>query len=184
MPTKKERPFDVQAFLESVGIGKRITSYSRMGVIFSQGDPCDSVMYLRSGGVRVSVLSHVGKEAIVATLGPGDFLGEGAIAGHPVRLETARATMASTVLVIPKRQMLRLLQTEHTFSDRFIIHMLVRNARLEADLVDQLFNPSEKRLARTLLLLARYGKANTSQRVLPTVSQETLTEMIERPGPA
>jgi CRP/FNR family cyclic AMP-dependent transcriptional regulator len=178
MPTKKERPFDVQAFLESVGIGKRITSYPRMAVIFSQGDPCDSVMYVRSGGIRVSVLSHAGKEAIVATLGPGDFLGEGAIAGHPVRLETARATMASTVLVIPKRQMARLLQTEHTFSDRFITHMLVRNARLEADLVDQLFNSSEKRLARTLLLLARYGKENTSQRVLPTVSQEALAEMI------
>jgi CRP/FNR family transcriptional regulator, cyclic AMP receptor protein len=178
MPTKKERLFDVKAFLESMGVGKRINTYPRMGVIFSQGDPCDSVMYLRSGGIRVSVLSHAGKEAIVATLGPGDFLGEGAVAGHPVRLETARATVASTVLVIPKRQMLRLLQTEHTFSDRFITHMLVRNARLEADLVDQLFNSSEKRLARTLLLLARYGKANTSQRVLPTVSQEALAEMI------
>ncbi len=134
-------------------------------------------MYLRSGGIRLSVLSHGGKEAIVATLGPGDFLGEGAIAGQPVRLVTARATMVSTVLVIPKRQMLRLLKTQHAFSDRFITHMLGRNARLEADLVDQLFNSSE-RLARTLLLLARYGHQNTPHRVLPTVSQEALAEMV------
>ena len=178
MPPKKKRPFDAQAFLESAGLGKRIVTYARTNVIFSQGDPCDSVLYLRSGGIQLSVLSHAGKEAIVATLGPGDFLGEGALAGHPVRLETARATMASTVLVVPKRQMIRLLHSQHAFSDRFIAHMLVRNARLEADLVDQLFNPSEKRLARTLLLLARYGKGNKPQRVLPTVSQKTLAEMI------
>jgi CRP/FNR family transcriptional regulator, cyclic AMP receptor protein len=152
MPTKKERPFDVQAFLESAGLGKRNTSYPRMGVIFSQGDPCDSVMYLRSGGIRVSVLSHAGKEAIVATLGPGDFLGEGAIAGHPVRLETARATMASTVLVIPKRQMLRLLKTEHTFSDRFLTHMLVRNARLEADLWAVMFSIEHRAYERCLMI--------------------------------
>jgi CRP-like cAMP-binding protein len=135
-------------------------------------------MYLQSGGIRLSVLSHAGKEAIVATLGPGDFLGEGALAGHPVRLETASATMATSVLVVPKRQMIRLLHSHHALSDRFITHMLVRNARLEADLVDQLFNSSEKRLARTLLLLARYGKGEKAQRVLPSVSQETLAEMI------
>jgi CRP/FNR family transcriptional regulator, cyclic AMP receptor protein len=124
------------------------------------------------------VLSHAGKEAVVATLGPGDFLGEGALAGHPVRLETARATMATTVLVIPQREMVDLLHSEHAFSDRFIKHMLARNARLEADLVDQLFNSSEKRLARTLLLLARYGKGSKPERVLPTVSQETIAEMV------
>ena len=178
MAPRKKHPFDAQAFLESAGLGKRVVSYSRSDVIFSQGDPCDSVMYLRSGGIRLSVLSHAGKEAIVATLGPGDFLGEGALAGHPIRLETASATTATTVLVVPKRQMIRLLHSHHALSDRFIAHMLVRNARLEADLVDQLFNSSEKRLARTLLLLARYGKHDKAQRKLPLVSQETLAEMI------
>jgi CRP-like cAMP-binding protein len=153
-------------------------SYAHAAVLFSQGDPCDSVMYVRSGTIQLSVLSHAGKAAIVATLGPGEFLGEGALAGHPVRLETATATMPSTVLVVPKRQMIRLLHSHHALSDRFIAHMLLRNARLEADLVDQLFNSSEKRLARTLLLLARYGKGEQPQRVLPTVSQETLAEMI------
>jgi CRP-like cAMP-binding protein len=152
--------------------------YARKDVIFSQGDPSDSVMYLRTGRVQLSVLSHGGKEAIIATLGPGEFLGEGALAGHPVRLETARATVQTTVLVVPKRQMLDLLHTEHAFSDRFIAHMLLRNARLEADLVDQLFNSSEKRLARALLLLARYGKNNKPQRMLPVMSQGALAEMV------
>ena len=178
MPRKPEPPFDTHAFLESAGLGKRITTYARRDVIFSQGDPCDTVMYIQAGAVRLSVLSHSGKEAIVATLGPGDFLGEGAIAGHPVRLETARATMPTSVLVIPQRQMKQLLHSENTFSDRFIKHMLSRNARLEADLVDQLFNSSEKRLARSLLLLARYGKGSKPERVLPNVSQETLAEMV------
>ena len=178
MPRKPEPPFDAHAFLESAGLGKRITTYAKRDVIFSQGDPCDTVMYVQSGAVRLSVLSHAGKEAIVATLGPGDFLGEGAIAGHPVRLETARATMPTSVLVIPQRQMKQLLHSENTFSDRFIKHMLSRNARLEADLVDQLFNSSEKRLARSLLLLARYGKGSKPERVLPNVSQETLAEMV------
>ncbi len=177
MPPRK-KPFDAHVFLESAGLGKRVVSYDRSDVIFSQGDPCNSVMYLRSGAIQLSVLSHAGKEAIVATLGPGDFLGEGALAGHPVRLETASATMATTVLVVPKKQMIRLLHSHHALSDRFIAHMLVRNARLEADLVDQLFNSSEKRLARTLLLLARYGKNEKTHRVLPAISQETLAEMI------
>jgi CRP-like cAMP-binding protein len=126
----------------------------------------------------LSVLSHAGKEAVVATLGPGDFLGEGALAGYPLRLETATATAATTVLVVPKRQMVRLLHSHHELSDRFIAHMLTRNARLEADLIDQLFNSSEKRLARTLLLLARYGKGNVVHSVVPSISQETLAEMI------
>jgi len=178
MAPKKLRAFDAKAFLESTGLGKRVVAYARREVVFSQGDPSDSVMYLQSGGVQLSVLSHSGKEAIVATLGPGDFLGEGALAGHPVRLETARATTATTVLVVPKRQMIRLLHSQHAFSDRFIAHMLVRNARLEADLVDQLFNSSEKRLARTLLLLARYGNGDKPQRVVPKISQETLAEMV------
>jgi len=135
-------------------------------------------MYVQNGAIQLSVLSNTGKQAIVAVLGPGEFLGEGALAGHPIRLETATATVASTVLVIPKRQMIRLLHSQHAFSDRFIAHMLIRNARLEADLVDHLFNSSEKRLARTLLLLARYGKENQPQRVLPRISQETLAEMV------
>jgi CRP/FNR family cyclic AMP-dependent transcriptional regulator len=178
MSPKKKRPFDAQVFLESAGLGKKVVAYARREVIFSQGDPCNTVMYIRSGGVELSVLSHSGKEAIVATLGPGDFLGEGALAGHPVRLETASATMATALLVVPKRQMIRLLHSHHAFSDRFISHMLVRNARLESDLVDQLFNSSERRLARALLLLARYGKGEKPQRVLPKISQETLAEMV------
>jgi CRP/FNR family cyclic AMP-dependent transcriptional regulator len=177
MPPKK-RLFDAQAFLESAGLGKKVRRVARREVVFSQGDPCDSVMYVRRGAIQLSVLSRVGKEAIVATLRAGEFLGEGALAGHPVRLETATATTASELLVIPKRQMVRLLHSQHAFSDRFIAHMLVRNARLEADLVDQLFNSSEKRLARTLLLLARYGNGNVPRRVLPAVSQETLAEMV------
>src|SRR4051812_9821093 len=144
MRPKTPRPFDARRFLESAGLGKRVATYARGDVVFSQGDACDSVMYVRSGAIRLSVVSHAGKEAILATLGRGDFLGEGALAGHPVRLETATATMASVVAVVPKRQMIRLLHTQHAFSDRFIAHMLERNARLEADLVDQLFNSSEK----------------------------------------
>jgi CRP/FNR family cyclic AMP-dependent transcriptional regulator len=178
MAPRKKRLFDAQAFLETAGFAKRVLTFARKEVIFSQGDPCDSVMYLRSGSVELSVLSHAGKEAIVASLGPGDFLGEGALAGHPVRLETATATIGTTVLVVPKRQMIRLLHAHHGFSDRFITHMLVRNARLESDLVDQLFNSSERRLARALLLLARYGKGERPQRVLPKISQETLAEMV------
>jgi len=178
MAPRKKRQFDAQAFLESAGFGKRVLTFARKDVIFSQGDPCESVMYVRNGTVELSVLSHAGKEAIVATLGPGDFLGEGALAGHPVRLETATATVPTTVLVVPKRQMIRLLHSHHAFSDRFIAHMLVRNARLESDLVDQLFNSSERRLARALLLLARYGKGEKPQKVLPRISQETLAEMV------
>jgi CRP/FNR family cyclic AMP-dependent transcriptional regulator len=178
MLSRKKRPFDAQDFLESPGLGKRVLTYARGNVIFSQGDPCSGVLYVQDGGIRLSVLSQAGKEAIVATLGSGDFLGEGSLAGQPVRLETATATMVTSVLLLPRRQMIRLLHNEPAFSDRFIEHMVIRNARLEADLVDQLFNSSEKRLARTLLLLARYGKGDQPQRVLPAVSQEALAEMI------
>jgi CRP/FNR family cyclic AMP-dependent transcriptional regulator len=178
MPARKIRSFDVESFLHAAGLAKRGLAYARGDVVFTQGDPCDSVMYVRSGGIQLSVISHAGKEAVVATLGACDFLGEGALAGHPVRLATARATMTSTVVVVPKRQMIRLLRTDLEFSDKFIAYMLLRNARLEADLIDQLFNSSEKRLARTLLLLAHYGKGDKPQRVLPAVSQETLAEMI------
>ena len=177
-PSRKKRPFDAQAFLEVAGLGKQVVAYARKEVVFSQGDPCNSVLYVRSGAVRLSVLSQAGKEAVIATLGPGDFLGEGALSGQPVRLETATATMATSLLVVPKRQMIRLLHSQHAFADKFIAHMLVRNARLEADLVDQLFNSSEKRLARTLLLLARYGQGEKPLGKLPKISQETLAEMV------
>lgn len=177
MAARKKHPFDAQTFLESAGLGKQVVTYARSDVIFSQGDPCDSVMYVRSGEIQLKVLSHSGKEAIVGTLRPGDFLGEGALAGLQVRLETASATTTTTVLVVPIRQMIRLLHLHRSFSDRFITHMLLRNARLEADLVDHLFNSSEKRLARTLLLLSRYGQTDEPQRTM-RISQETLAEMI------
>lgn len=171
-------PFDAQAFLDSVDITKKIVEYRRSAVIFAQGDPCESVMYIQKGAVRLSVLSHSGKEAIVAVLGSGDFLGEGALAGQRVRMGTATAAAVSTVLVVPREQMIRLLHEQPAFSDRFIEYMLSRNIRIEEDLVDQLFNSSEKRLARTLLLLARYGKEDKPQGVLPKLSQEMLAEMI------
>jgi CRP-like cAMP-binding protein len=138
------------------------------------------VFYVQDGGIKLSVLSSAGKEAVVAMLGPGDFLGEGSIAGQPLRMGTATAVMRTALLRIPKRDMVRLLHEHPEFSDRFIEHMLTRNIRIEEDLVDQLFNSSEKRLARTLLLLARYGKEDedATHRVLPKLSQETLAEMV------
>jgi len=178
MRPKPGRVFDAEAFLNSSALDKRLTDYAPAGEIFAQGDPADSVLYIQRGSVKLSVVSQSGKEAVVGVLGPGDFFGEGALAGQPVRLATATAISASHILVIPKRQMIRLLHQEHALSDRFIAHMLARNSRLEEDLVDQLFNASEKRLARTLLLLARYGKAEGPRKVLPKVSQEVLAEMV------
>jgi CRP/FNR family transcriptional regulator, cyclic AMP receptor protein len=178
MQVKQRRAFDAVAFLRSAGAGKSIVTYQPTEVIFSQGDASDSVLYIQTGAVKLSVLSRDGKEAVVAMLGPGDFFGERALTGHPVRLEAATAMTATTVLIIPKRQMIRRLHDQHALSDRFIRHMLARNTRIEQDLVDQLFNSSEKRLARTLLLLARYGKPGQTHHVLPRVSQETLAEMI------
>src|SRR5688572_4917898 len=170
--------FDAQAFLNSPGITKKIVNYRPLSIVFSQGDPSDSVMYIQKGAIRLSVLSHAGKEAIVATLGPGDFLGEGALAAQRVRMGTATAISMTTVLIVPKKQMIQLLHDEPEFSNRFIAFMLSRNIRIEEDLVDQLFNSSEKRLARTLMLLARYGMADKPQGVLPKLSQEMLAEMI------
>lgn len=179
MPAKTKRRFEVDSFLQAAVPGKRVASFAPKVVIFRQGDPADSVMHIRAGEVQLLVLSREGKEAILGTMGRGDFVGAGAVSGHPIRLETARATMATTLVVIPKAQMRRLLHTESDFSDFFIAHMLQRNARLEADLVDQLFNSSERRLARTLLLLARYGAESTKpQRLLPNVTQEALAEMV------
>ena len=175
--SKGKRPFDVEIFLQSTGPARKVVKYRRGQVAFSQGDPADDVRYIQNGTIKVSVLSRIGKEAVVAMLGPGDFFGEGALAGQSVRIETATAIAASGVLVIQKKAMARLLHNEPLFADRFLSHMLSRNMRIEADLVDQLFNSSEKRLARTLLLLARYGETNP-QRALPKISQETLAEMI------
>ena len=181
MPKKslqKGAGFDARAFLDSAGVARRIVEYARAEVVFAQGDPADSVMYIQKGAVQLSVLSQTGKHAIVATLGAGDFLGEGALAGQPVRMGTAMATCPSTLLVIEKQEMVRVLHEEHDLSDRFIAHMLARNLRIEADLVDQLFNSSEKRLARALLLLARYGKRDQARQVLPKISQEVLAAMV------
>jgi CRP-like cAMP-binding protein len=170
--------FDARAFLDSTGIEKTITTYGRGEAIFTQGDPCDDVMYIQAGCVKLSVLSKTGREAVVAMLEPGEFFGEGCLAGQPIRMGSATAIAASSILRVGKEKMVGLLHKQHTMSDRFIAHMLARNIRIEEDLIDQLFNSSEKRLARTLLLLARYGKQDKPVRAVPRVSQETLAEMI------
>jgi CRP-like cAMP-binding protein len=171
--------FDAQAFLDSSGIPKTAVEYRRGATIFTQGDVCEDVLYIQTGGVKLSVLSKTGRRAVVAMLGPGDFFGEGCLAGQPVRMSSATALTASLVLLIGKEKMVRLLHKQHAMSDRFIVHMLSRNIRIEEDLIDQLFNSSEKRLARTLLLLlARYGKQDVPTRVLPKIPQETLAEMV------
>jgi CRP/FNR family transcriptional regulator, cyclic AMP receptor protein len=169
--------FDVQAFLKSAGVSPRTVRFATGAAVFAQGAQANSVFYVQEGGVKLSVLSSAGKEAVVAMLGPGDFLGEGCLAGQPLRMGTATAVMRTALLRIPKSEMVRMLHEHPEFSDRFLAHMLTRNIRIEEDLVDQLFNSSEKRLARTLLLLARYGKEETP-RVLPKLSQETLAEMV------
>jgi CRP/FNR family transcriptional regulator, cyclic AMP receptor protein len=170
--------FNAQTFLDSVGVARKVVEYRRSEKIYSQGDSTRNVMYIRKGGVKLSVINEVGKEAVVGILGPGDFFGEGGMAGQPVRMGTATAITPTTLLVIEKNEMFRVLHTEHAFSDRFMAYMLTRNIRIEEDLIDQLFNSSEKRLARTLLLLARYGKQDQPQKMLPKVSQEMLAEMI------
>ncbi len=171
--------FDVHAFLDSAGVSRRIVRFGRDASVFAQGALANSVFYIQDGGVKLSVVSSSGKEAVVAMLGPGDFFGEGCLAGQRLRMGSATALVPTTVLRIPKREMMRTLHEQSALSDRFIAHMLERNIRIEEDLVDQLFNSSEKRLARTLLLLARYGKVDdTPQRVLPKLSQETLAEMV------
>lgn len=170
--------FDAQAFLESAGVAKTIAQYGRGDTVFTQGDACEHVMYIQAGGIKLSVLSKTGREAVVAMLGPGDFFGEGGLAGQAIRMGSATAITPSTVLLIDKEEMIGLLHREHAMSDRFISHLLARNIRIEEDLIDQLFNSSEKRLARTLLLLARYGKQDKPVRAVPRISQETLAEMI------
>ena len=170
--------FNAQAFLDSAGVARKVKEFKKTEVVYSQGDASKSVMYLQEGGVKLTVVSESGKEAVVAILGPGDFFGEGCLAGQSIRMGTATTIVASTVLVIEKSEMFKVLHEQHALSDRFISFMLARNIRIEEDLVDQLFNSSEKRLARTLLLLARYGKDDQPHGVLPKVSQEMLAEMV------
>jgi len=170
--------FNAQAFLDSTGLSNAVSEYGRGETVFTQGDACDHVFYIQGGGVKLSVMSKNGREAVVAMLGPGDFFGEGCLAGQPVRMGSATAITPSMIMLVAKRKMVRLLHKQHAMSDRFIAHMLSRNIRIEEDLIDQLFNSSEKRLARTLLLLARYGKQDKPARAVPKVSQETLAKMI------
>jgi len=176
--TNAQGAFNAQDFLDSAGVSRKVAEFKKKETVFSQGDPGTNVLYIQQGGVRLSVVNESGKEAVVAVLGPGDFFGEGCLAGQPLRIGTATAITPTTALVIEKSEMIRVLHAEHEFSDRFITFMLARNIRIEEDLVDQLFNSSEKRLARTLLLLARYGQEDAPQKVLPKISQEMLAEMI------
>src|ERR1700692_760718 len=178
MKPKGKSAFNPEVYLQSVGASRRVAEFRKKQAIFSQGDAADSVMYIQQGSVKFTVVNESGKEAVVAIFGSGDFLGEGGMAGQKIRMGTATAIAPTTVLVIGKDEMMRVLHAEHELSDRFITYMLARNIRVEADLIDQLFNSTEKRLARTLLLLARYGGEDQPQRVLQKVSQETLAEMI------
>ena len=174
----KARAFNAEAFSDSAGAAKTIVQYARGNVIFTQGEIAKQVMYIQSGGVRLSVQSKTGREAVLAMLGPGDFFGEGCLAGQRCRMGTATAIMPSAIVLISSDTMLRLLREQPAMSDRFIEHMLARNIRIEEDLIDQLFNSSEKRVARALLLLAGYGKETKLVSVVPKISQRTLAEMV------
>jgi CRP/FNR family cyclic AMP-dependent transcriptional regulator len=178
MAARKAHPFDPEAFLISTGVPKTVLDYDQGQTIYRQGTACEQVMYLKKGEVKLSVISKTGREAIVAILGPGNFFGEGALAGQTVRIGSASAHTPSTIIAVDKSDMKRLLHEEHALSDGFITHLLTRNVRIEEDLIDQLFNSAEKRLARTLLLLARFGEEHRPQRVIPKISQETLAEMV------
>ncbi len=175
---KKPAQFDAEAFLNSAGVARTLTEFGKKETLFSQGDPCKNIMYIQKGGVKISVVTKTGREAVVGIVGAGDFIGEGGLAGQPMRMATATAVTHVTALTIDNAEMFRVLHSENAFSDRFITYMLGRNIRIEEDLIVQLFNSSEKRLARTLLLLARYGKQDKPQRVLPKIPQETLAEMV------
>jgi CRP/FNR family transcriptional regulator, cyclic AMP receptor protein len=170
--------FDVNLFLDSGGLRRTVSQFRGKETIFAQGDPANSVMYVQEGRVKLSVVNESGREAVVAILQPGDFFGEGCLAGQSICMANATAIAPTTVLVIEKAEMVRALHEEHELSDRFIAHTLARIGRVEGDLIDQLFNSSEKRLARTLLLLANYGAPGHTQKVLPKVSQEMLAGMI------
>jgi len=176
---KQARSFDPQAFLTSAGIGRTVLHYKPKQAVFSQGEIADTVFCIQEGAVRLSVISQHGKEATLSLLGPGDFLGEGCLASdQPIRLATATAITDSSILRIEKKRMLRALHEEHKLSDMFVAYVVARHNRTQADLVDQLFNSSEKRLARALLILAHFGKEVAPETVVPNVSQETLAEMV------
>jgi CRP/FNR family cyclic AMP-dependent transcriptional regulator len=174
----KKRIFDARLYLASAGVGRKVVEYQRSEKAYSQGEPATNILYIRKGGIKLSVVNEVGKEAVVAILGPNNFCGEGCLAGQQVRMATATAIAPTRLLVIEKQELIHVLHTEREFSDRFVTHILTRNIRVEQDLVDQLFNSSEKRLARALLLLTRHGMQDKRETVLPNVSQETLSEMI------
>jgi CRP-like cAMP-binding protein len=168
----------VQSFLDSAGLRRTIRKLQEKETVFAQGDPAKNLMYIQEGGVKLTVVNETGKEGVVAILGRLDFLGEGCLAGQSIRMASATTIAPTTLLVIDKNEAIRVLHEEHEFSDRFIAYILARNNRVEEDLIDQLFNSSEKRLARTLLLLARYDAQDQPQKVIPKVSQETLAEMV------
>jgi CRP/FNR family cyclic AMP-dependent transcriptional regulator len=170
--------FDLQEFLSSAGVARKVTEFRRKQRIFSQGDAAHEVFYVQEGAVRLSVLSASGKEAVVGTMGAGDFFGEGCLAGQPLRMGSATAVVPTRLLVVEKKKMVRVLHEEHALADRFITYVLARNIRIEEDLIDQLFNSSEKRLARALLLLARYGMEGPPRKMKVKVSQEVLAGMV------
>ncbi len=178
MVVKLPSTFDPKAFLATASHGRRITEYANNAVVFRQADPADSVFYIQKGQIKLVVESAQGKEAVVAILGPGEFFGEGCLIGQPRRLATARTMVESDVMRVSKVEMVRVLHAEPSFGELFTAHLLTRNSKVEADLVDQLFNSSEKRLARTLLMLANFGKEGGPQPITTPISQETLAEII------
>ena len=175
---KKKPAFDQDAFLATIGKGQKPVSFARRSAIFSQGDAADAVFYIREGKVRLTVVSNNGREATVGVLSAGDFCGEGCLGGQPLRMGSAIAMTECAILRIDKKLMMEALHRQHEFSDLFVAYLLARNIRYEEDLVDQLFNSSEKRLARILLLLAHFGKEGKPETVIPKISQETLAEMV------
>jgi CRP/FNR family cyclic AMP-dependent transcriptional regulator len=178
MSVKNKREFDPNAFLATIGQGRKIVPFEKKQTIFTQGDAADAVFYIQSGKVRLTVVSNIGKEATIGILGEKNFFGEGCLAGQPLRMAAATAMTKCELLRIEKKAMMQALHREHALSDLFVAYLLTRNIRYEEDLVDQLFNSSEKRLARILLLLAHFGKEGTPQTVIPVISQETLAEMV------
>jgi CRP/FNR family cyclic AMP-dependent transcriptional regulator len=178
LPAKKTRDFNPKEFLATIGEGRKVVTFPKKQTIFTQGDAADSVFYIQEGKVKLTVISQIGKEATLGILSEGGFFGEGCLAGQPLRMGSASAITDCELLQIQKKAMTLALHREHTFSDLFVAYLLARNIRYEEDLVDQLFNSSEKRLARILLLLAHFGKDGVPETVIPKISQETLAEMI------
>jgi CRP-like cAMP-binding protein len=176
--SKKLTKFDARTFLSTIDSGRKIAAFPEKQKIFAQGDASDAVFYIQKGKIRLTVVSQIGKEATIAILNEGDFFGEGCLAGQPLRLCSATAMTDCSVMKIDKKSMIEVLHQEHAFSDMFVAYLLARNVRCEEDSVDQLFNSSEKRLARVLLLLARFGKDGLPQTPIANISQETLADMI------